>query len=147
MSLQNAPYAFSSSYDSALRRSPESWRVQADYTAQGSNRATFIAFFDDKPIGIAALYRLEDQADVGEVLQVWVSPEYRGARVAWDLMDVIFKWASENNFHKVVAGVTRLNTRALRFYTKYGFSVIEESSPKDSESVSLVKEIKQGEFY
>jgi len=54
-SLRDAPYAFSSTYESALRRSAESWREQADNTAQGSDRATFIAFSDDAPIGIAAL--------------------------------------------------------------------------------------------
>ena len=96
------------------------------------------------PIGMAALYRLEDQVDVGEILQVWINPEYRGTSVAWELMDVIFKWAGENNFRKILAGVTKVNTRALRFYTKYGFSKIDESLPTDSEGVSLVKEVKGG---
>ena len=143
-SLQDAPYAFSSTYDSALRRSAKSWREQAGLSAQGSDRATFIAFSDDTPIGMAALYRLEDQAGVGEILQVWVSPEYRGTSVAWELMDAIFKWAGENKFRKIVAGVMKANTRALRFYTKYGFTVTNESLPPDSEGVSLVKEVKDG---
>ena len=143
-SLQDAPYAFSSTYDSALQRSIENWREQADLSAQGSDRATFVAFSDDMPIGMAALYRLEDQVDVGEILQVWINPEYRGTSVAWELMDVIFKWAGENNFRKILAGVTKVNTRALRFYTKYGFSKIDESLPTDSEGVSLVKEVKGG---
>ena len=141
-SLQDAPYAFSSTYDSALRRSAKSWREQAGLSAQGSDRATFIAFSDDTPIGMAALYRLEDQAGVGEILQVWVSSEYRGTSVAWELMDAIFKWAGENKFRKIVAGVMKANTRALRFYTKYGFTVTNESLPPDSEGVSLVKEVK-----
>jgi ribosomal protein S18 acetylase RimI-like enzyme len=142
MSLKDAPYAFSSTYDSASRRSAESWREQAESTAQGSDRATFIAFFDSLPIGIAALYRLIGQADMGEMLQVWVRPEYRGTSVAWDLIDAIFKWASENKFRTIIAGVTKVNARALKFYTKYGFSVIDESSTNDSDSVSLVKEVK-----
>lgn len=141
-SLQDAPYAFSSSYDSALRRSAESWHEQAENTAQGTNRATFIAFSDEKPIGIAALYRLEDKADVGEVLQVWVAPEYRGMNVAWDLMNTIFWWARENNIHSIIAGVTDGNTRAQKFYTKYGFSITDESSPPHSDGIVLVKEVK-----
>jgi ribosomal protein S18 acetylase RimI-like enzyme len=142
VALQDAPYAFSATYDSALRRSAESWRKQADGTAQGNDRATFIAFSDDGPIGMAALYRPEGQANRGEVLQVWVSSKYRGTTVAWDLMDVIFKWASKNNFRRIIAGVTKANDRALKFYTKYGFSIIDESSPNDSDGVSLVKEVK-----
>ncbi len=83
------PYAFSSTYDSAIQGSAESWREQAESTAQGNDQATFIAFSEDAPIGIAALFRPVGQAEVGEVLQVWVAPEYRGTRVAWDLMDVV----------------------------------------------------------
>jgi len=143
-SLQDAPYAFSSTYASALQRSAESWREQADFTAQGNDRATFIAFSDDTPIGIAALYRLEDQPGVGEILQVWVSPTHRGTSVAWDLMDFIFKWAGENGFHKIVAGVKKENTRALKFYTRYGFTMIAEPLPNGSEGVSLVKEVQNG---
>lgn len=140
--LLDAPYAFLSTYDSALHRSPESWREQGDRTAQGSDRVTFIAFSDDTPIGMAGLYRLEDQSDTGELIQVWLSPEYRGANLARDLMDFVFKWAEENNFRKIIAGVTKVNARALKFYIKYGFSVIDESLPNDSEGVSLVKEVK-----
>jgi RimJ/RimL family protein N-acetyltransferase len=136
-SLQDAPYAFPSTYEAALQRSPESWREQAERTAQGSDRATFIAFSEDSPIGMAALYRREDTVDAGELLQVWVSPDYRGTHVARDLMDAIFKWASENNFDRIIAGVTKGNARALTFYVRYGFSMTKESS----EGVYLVKEV------
>jgi ribosomal protein S18 acetylase RimI-like enzyme len=53
-------------------------------------------------------------------------------------MDEIFKWAGENNFRKVRAGVTKGNVRALAFYVKYGFSMMEESS----KGVYLVKEVR-----
>ena len=135
--LQDAPYAFPSTYERALQRSAESWREQAESTAQGSDRATFIAFSDDLPIGMIALYREEDTVDVGELLQVWVSPEYRGTKVIWNLMDEIFKWSSENRFHRIIAGVTKGNDRAVKFYTKYGFSMMKESA----EGVYLVKEV------
>jgi RimJ/RimL family protein N-acetyltransferase len=139
--LQDAPYAFSSTYDSALRRSAESWREQAESTAQGSDRATFIAFSEEESIGITALYRLKDQAEVGEVLQVWVDPEFRGTGVARDLMDAVFQWAGENNFRRIIAGVTKVNLRALKFYTKYGFSVVNEPLPNGAAGVSLVKNV------
>ena len=43
-SLRESPHAFSSTYESALNRTAESWSEQADSTAQGSDRSTFIAF-------------------------------------------------------------------------------------------------------
>jgi ribosomal protein S18 acetylase RimI-like enzyme len=141
-SLQDAPYAFSSNYDAALHRSAESWCEQADGTALGTDRATFIAFMDGIPVGIAAVYRIEGQVNVGEVLQVWVDPEHRGTSVARDLMDIVVKWAGENNFHKIIATVTGGNARAVKFYTQYGFSIMSQSSLPDSDGISLAKEIK-----
>lgn len=138
MALKDAPYAFPSTYESAIERSAESWQEQADRTALGADRATFIAFSDKVPIGMAALYRLEDRAGSGELLQVWVSPKHRGTTVIWNLMDTVFKWAAENNFREIIAGVTKVNIRALKFYSRYGFSVMKESS----EGVYLVKEVK-----
>jgi RimJ/RimL family protein N-acetyltransferase len=140
-SLRDAPYAFSSTYESALRRSAESWREQANSTAQDADRATFIAFSDEAPIGIAALYRLPSQADAGEILQVWVAPEHRGKCVASDLMDCVFKWGSDNNFHTIIATVTRGNTRALRFYHKYGFTRTDVASSDGSDGIVLVREV------
>ena len=137
MALKDAPYAFGSTYDSAKQRSDESWREQVERSALGSDRATFIAFSDTVPIGIAALYRDKENDDTGELLQVWVRPEFRGTPVIWDLMDTIFQWASENNFGEVIAGVTKENTRALKFYAKYGFSTMEEKS----QGFVLMKEV------
>ena len=136
-SLQDAPYAFGTTYDSVLQRSAETWREKTESTAQGTNGATFIAFSNDLPIGMAALFRIKDQAEVGELMQLWIAPEYRGTSAAWDLLDTIFDWAVENDFRKIIAGVTKVNARALKFYVKYGFSIMEESS----EGVYLVKEV------
>ena len=141
-SLQEAPYAFSSTYESALRRSPESWSEQADSTAQGSDRATFIAFSGNSQIGIAALYRDPEGTDAGEVLQVWVAPEYRGKGVAFDLLDAVFQWAGENGFRIITAIVTKGNTRALKFYQKYGFDLADGVSLDVPDGLILTKEVK-----
>ena len=141
-SLRESPSAFGSTYESALQRSPESWSEQADSTAHGSDRSTFIAFSGDSPIGIAALYRNGEGTDVGELLQVWVSPEYRSQGAAIDLMDAVFQWAGENDLRTVVATVAKGNARALRFYRKYGFKPANRASldgPDDS--VVLMKEV------
>ena len=137
VSLKDAPYAFETTYDSAVRRSDEVWRERVESGAEGTDGATFLAFSGELPIGIAALFRIKDRVNVGELMQVWVSPEYRGTTVTRDLMDTIFKWAGENNFHKVIAGVTKANVKALKFYVKYGFSALEETA----EGVYLAKEV------
>ena len=140
-SLQDAPYAFGATYDLVLQRTDEIWHEKAESSAHGPDRATFIVFSDDLPIGMAALFRIESQVDLGELMQVWVAAEYRGTSAAWDLMTAIFDWARENNFRSIIAGVTKGNARALTFYTKYGFSTMDESSPNDSAGIYLVKQV------
>lgn len=140
-SLQDSPHAFSTGYDSAVTRSLESWSEQADSTAKGSNRATFIAFAGICPVGIAALYRRSDQSDTGELLQVWVAPGYRHTGVAWSLMDAVFQWAAVNGFRRVLATVAKGNARALAFYLKYGFGSAQGSSPQIADDAVLAKAI------
>ena len=139
-SLRESPSAFGSTYESALNRSSESWNEQADNSAGGSDRATFFAFSNDSPIGIAALYRDKERIDTGEVLQVWVSPEHRGKGVAVYMMDAVFRWARENGFRRVLATITQGNARALRFYQKCGFRLARETLLDGPENL-LIKEI------
>jgi RimJ/RimL family protein N-acetyltransferase len=141
VSLRESPSAFASTYESALSRSQKSWCEQADGTAQGSDRATFIAFADDLPIGIAALYRDNAKMDLGEVLQVWVAPEYRSKGVALDIMDAVFQWAGVNGFRTIIATVKKGNKRAFRFYQKYGFNLAAGASFDGPDDPILTKEI------
>ncbi len=120
-SLRESPSAFGATYESARLRTDAGWAEQADGTAQGSDRATFIAFSGAWPVAIAALYRTQHDPRAGELLQVWVSPERRGQGVAGELLDAVFEWAGENGFQTVVAAVARDNETALSFYRKYGF--------------------------
>jgi len=125
-SIADSPSAFETTYDAVMARSPESWRDQADESADGSDRATFLAFAGEEPIGIAALYRVGVSADVGELLQVWVAPGHRGTGVARALMDALFAWAGKCGYRQVVAKVTSGNERALAFYKNYGFALADE---------------------
>jgi ribosomal protein S18 acetylase RimI-like enzyme len=140
--LLDAPYAFSSTYEDACQRSDERWMEQTESTASGADQATFIAFSGDEPIGMAALYRLEHQADAGELLQVWVAPALRGTRAARNLLDTLLAWAAENEFKNILATVSNENTRAVQFYLHYGFAI--RSAEDEAADVTLVKEINTG---
>jgi ribosomal protein S18 acetylase RimI-like enzyme len=141
-SLQDAPYAFETTYDSAIQRTEEIWRERAESGMRGTDGATFFAFSQDLPIGMAALFRSQDQDSTGELMQVWVHPDYRGTRVAWDLMDAVFAWAKESDYQTIIAGVTNVNARALTFYNKYGFSIMDKSAKTDSGSIYLMKAVR-----
>lgn len=130
-SLKESPEAFASTYESALERSEDSWQQQADASATGNDRATFIVLAD-VPVGVAALYRNPEKFEEGEMIQVWVSPEYRGGDVAGGLMDALLQWAADNRFHTILAEVTPHNSRALRFYEKKGFVRINREGEPNS---------------
>lgn len=121
--LKDSPEAFSTSYESAQERDDQSWATQADASAEGGDRATFLVIAD-RVIGMAALYRDADVMKSGELVQMWIAPDYRGTSVSMDLLDHLFRWASQHGFETIHAGVTPGNLRALRFYEKYGFSRI-----------------------
>ena len=118
--LKDSPEAFATRYESALQRDDESWALQADSSAEGNDRATFIVF-DGRPIGLAAIYRDAGNPSIGELLQMWIAPSYRGTAVATDLLDHLFCWATRHSFSSIRAEVTQGNVRALRCYEKYGF--------------------------
>lgn len=139
-SLRESPAAFSSTYASALKRTPESWREQADQSAEGPDRATFLLFSEDTPIGIAALYRDMNNIAMGEVIQVWVSPEYRSTGAAVTLMEAVFGWAKANGIKRILAGINQGNTRALRFYQRLGFRLVQETKG-DGTGSFLVKDV------
>lgn len=138
--LKDSPEAFSTTYESALERDDNSWISQADSSAHGNDRATFIVF-DDRPIGLAALYRDSDIPSEGELLQMWIAPSHRGGGVAADLLDHLFRWAANHSFTSIRAEVTQGNLRALRFYKKYGFQPISS----EARDLLLTKPVEQGD--
>jgi RimJ/RimL family protein N-acetyltransferase len=140
--LRESPDAFSSRYDDAVARSEQSWAEQADSSAVGSDRATFVAI-EEQPVGLAALYRDEKDLDVGELIQMWVAPGVRGESTATDLLLEIFRWAGSNRFSQVKAEVMRNNARALRFYEKFGFTVSADEAIRTGSSILLTKTVDQ----
>ena len=139
-SLRQSPDAFSSRYEDAFNRSEQSWADQADASSDGSDRATFI-ILNEHPVGLAALYRDERDSDVGELIQMWVSPELRGGSLATDLLSEIFNWARSHRFSCVKAEVVKSNDRALRFYKKFGFLPSDAESNYSEPSVVLTKAV------
>ena len=142
-SLENSPGAFGSTYSSALKRSPESWVEQADGGSHGHDRAIFFAFINDHAVGLAAIYRLETPVDVGELMQVWITPVVRRQGIAKTLLDTVLQWASENGYRAVTAGIMAGNEGAMTFYQNYGFIPepgIELNCPGDA--AVLIRDLK-----
>ena len=128
-SLADSPDAFSTTLESASARSLQSWGEQADDAAAGRDRAIFMAFCDDQPVGIAALYRDTGDQGLGEVVQVWVASAYRGGSAAGELLNSLLTWARDSGFERLSAWVNDENQRAARFFGKHGFEMTERTEP------------------
>ena len=61
--------------------------------------------------------------------------------MAFDLMDAVFQWAAENGFRRIVVTITKENTRALKFYRKYGFVFPDGTALDGPDDPILIKEI------
>ena len=140
-SLRDAPEYFSTTYQAAVQRSPESWAAQADASAEGTARFTFLAFVDEAPAGLGALYRDADGLKCGEIIQVWAAPAFRGGGLAGRLLEFIFQCARHNGFDKIRAEVMASNKRALRFYEKQGFAIDGSPSLHAQGSIVLSKPV------
>lgn len=139
-SLKDSPEAFASKYEDALSRDLNSWSNQADSTAQGKDRATYI-IESSKPLGIAAIYGDEAPSSEGELIQVWVAPELRGRGVIISLLDGLFLWASRSGLTSIRTEVYKSNTRAIRCYENYGFTA--SATYETETTVTLFKSVAQ----
>ncbi len=90
------------------------------------------------------IYRDGNQSDVGELVQMWISPDYRGSSVSSDLLDGLFEWASLNGFSRIKAEVQKDNSRAIHFYHRYGFVPSNEEAFHSDSSIMLTKHVEQG---
>ena len=128
-SLSDSPDAFSTTYEEANRRSLDSWTEQANSTAEGIDRVTALAFYNDEPVGIGALYRDAQERGAGEVVQFWVDPDHRGGPIAGKLITWISKWAETHDYNRLIAWVNKDNERAIKFYQKFGFTFTDMRQP------------------
>lgn len=137
--LRDSPEAFGTKLADALARDDRSWIDQADASAAGPDRATFVVVAE-RPSGLVALYRDASDPTTGELIQMWVAPELRGGPVARELLGAIFRWAGENGFLQVRAEVMADNLRALAFYRRHGFTEAAAKADADA-SVVLVRAV------
>ena len=87
----------------------------------------YFAEVDGKPAGYI---RFKEDYTSFEVMRQWkslelkriyVQKEFKGLGIAQELMKLFFDFAEKHAFKAVYLGVWEHNTRAHRFYQKYGF--------------------------
>jgi RimJ/RimL family protein N-acetyltransferase len=136
--LKEAPYAFSSKYEDAIRRTDKEWIEQANSLAMSTSKCAFFALHGRKIIGLCAIYRDYAAMMEAELAQLWLNPDYRGSSYSKELLACAFSWAKENGITRVWARVNYYNERAIRFFEKAGF---ENEAGDERGSISLYRSL------
>jgi GNAT superfamily N-acetyltransferase len=130
--LADAPYAFSTTYDEAAARPPDSWTEQARDHADGHGGVTFFAEVDGEAVGMVGGCFADDPS-VANLVAMWVAPDGRRSGSARALVAAVTEWARAGGAKEVQLWVVDGNEAARRLYESAGFGEV----PPDPESDEL----------
>ena len=119
--LQDTPTAFSADLDVNKRHSKRFWEDRLKPDPHG---IIFFAEHDNQLIGMAGIRNGESSKTKHSagVWGVYVRPEWRGLRIAEELINICCEWANLQNVEIVKLGVMSTNKSAIRLYERIGFT-------------------------
>jgi GNAT superfamily N-acetyltransferase len=118
--LLDAPEAFYSSYEDAVKRDPDAWQARL----RTPDRVTLLAEVDGRAAGmVGGGPASEDERDPEAALMVsmWVEPGSRGTGVADALTTALVAWARSQSYPRLLLWVYDAADRAAAFYRRAGF--------------------------
>ena len=120
--LQDSPIAFSADYQQNLNHSAKYWKDRL--TLEKDEATILLAEHEGKLIGMTGIARggSPKTRHGAWIWGVYVTPEWRGLRVAEELINSCFTWARARNIVLVKLGVAATNISAIRCYERCGFS-------------------------
>jgi ribosomal protein S18 acetylase RimI-like enzyme len=128
--MQDAPWAFGSTYARQLARGPEWWEARA----RQDGDVLYVAADGDALAGMAGGFYPGEEGVV-QVWGMWVAPAARGRGLGRELVQRVVDWARERGAATVRLDVT--DTEAARpaaaLYRSLGFAETGERNPLDSD--------------
>ena len=131
--LSESPTAFGSTYAAEVDQPDDHWASRASLGASGVRSVTFFAIVEESVVGIVSGYRPAAGASSVELVSMWVSPTWRRAGIAAELVQAIVSWAGETEATTVDLWVTRGNDAAQQLYEAAGFRATGEHQPLPSD--------------
>jgi GNAT superfamily N-acetyltransferase len=113
--LQDAPDAFSSTFEEAAARLPEDWSRQL------LELPTFVVV-DDVDVGMVRCAHDPTGTTSARLMSMWVAPNVRRKGVGAALVDAVIDWARSNGVTRLFLDVADHNTSAIALYARKGFA-------------------------
>ena len=117
--LQEAPYAFGSTYAKESTFTDSQWVARLDRW-NGQRGMGYIAVDGGSPCGIAGTLLDEKDPKRAELVSMWTAPSHRQTGVGRLLVDQVVEWAGRRDVATLLLMVTSNNAGAIRFYEKLG---------------------------
>lgn len=120
--LQDSPTAFTEDYEKNLSHPASYWKDRL--TMDGEEQTIFFAEHEGRLIGMTGIARGRSPKTRHSawIWGVYVTPQWRGLRIAEELIHSCYTWAKARNIVIVKLGVAAANRSAIRCYERCGFS-------------------------
>lgn len=132
--LQDAPYAFGSTWEGEKDRTEAEWRQAI------ASRKRFVAVQGEQVVGMAAGGE-SNSTSTAALTSLWVEPASRGGGFGDQLVIAVLAWARAAGFSQVLLWVTEGNSHAEALYERNGFTrtgeVIDQPRREFEMSVEL----------
>lgn len=117
--LQEAPYAFGTSYAQAAAFTEDEWRERTQRMATSDETVMYVVEEAGDWLACAGGY-VED--GVPNVFGVWTRPEARGRGAARQAIEHVIAWAGATGAGEIRLWATDTNDTARRLYERLGFA-------------------------
>jgi ribosomal protein S18 acetylase RimI-like enzyme len=138
--LQEAPYAFGSTYTQESQFTDSEWqrRVERmnDYMGVG-----YLAMDGEKVCGIVGSFLDQTDPTRAHLISMWTAPSYRQQGIGRLLVKEVLDWARRRNARIVLLMVTSNNETAIHFYERLGFAKTGRTEPYPNDSAVLEYEM------
>ena len=118
--------AFDQVFDPPLSEAISDLKKYAD--KQLKEAVTYVADIGRKEAGFISFSIRDSGQEAAEIGLIAVLPDYQGQRLAQKLLDKCIQVARKKGKKKVRIELDEFNERALAFFEKHDFEVVEETS-------------------
>jgi ribosomal protein S18 acetylase RimI-like enzyme len=126
--LEDAPYAFSSSYERESQFPDSEWLARVE-RMNGESGTGFLAMDGDTACGIVAAFLDQNDATRAQLVSMWTAPTHRQQSIGRLLVNEVLEWAHSREVRTLLLMVTSNNEPAIRFYQRLGFTRTGRTEP------------------